>query len=86
MLTPSANDPNRKSELKRRKDSPGDFGPTPLKVPPDWNPNSSGGLVVPSHIRTQQKQAAAEAEAAAELKDMSTTDLESAAELENPDA
>jgi len=25
-LTPSAKDPNRKNELKRRKEDPGDFG------------------------------------------------------------
>lgn len=37
MLTPESNDPNRKSELARRKESPAAFGTTEVEARPlDW--------------------------------------------------
>lgn len=50
-LTPSANNPDRKSELKRAKENPEDFGNVPVQTgipekPKDWD--GSGSNLVPS--------------------------------------
>lgn len=46
-LTPSATDPNRKSELARKKKDPDSFGSTPQQLPADWTPTGSVRKDVP---------------------------------------
>lgn len=62
-LTPCIDDPNRKSELSRRKKDPSSFGPTNLQSnSKDWTPNTL------SSAKADNRRAKLKATEEAELK------------------